>query len=116
MEQETFQQLPAAPFPAPPPFWKHFTKANIDKLAEIDASADTQDSDQKLPLGLLYLRPPPPPPATTSSDIAEAIPPGIVKPQPLSAKFPLNAETLPPAALHLPSKSTKSFLFSLQPT
>lgn len=51
-------QLPEAPFPAPPPFWKHFTLANEEKLKQIDQS---ENADAKLPLPLAYLRPPPPP-------------------------------------------------------
>ncbi|KIV80713.1 hypothetical protein PV11_08197 [Exophiala sideris] len=54
------QQLPEAPFPAPPPFWRHFTKANEDKLKEVEAEGG--ESQAKLPIPLAYLRPPPPPP------------------------------------------------------
>ncbi|KAI1610353.1 MED7 protein-domain-containing protein [Exophiala viscosa] len=54
------QQLPEAPFPAPPPFWRHFTRANEDKLKEIEV--EEKESEAKLPIPLAYLRPPPPPP------------------------------------------------------
>lgn len=54
-------QLPEAPFPAPPPFWRHFTIANEDQLKKHDSS---EHSDEKLPIPLAYLRPPPPPPTT----------------------------------------------------
>jgi mediator of RNA polymerase II transcription subunit 7 len=51
-------QLPEAPFPAPPPFWRHFTVANEDQLQKLESS---DRSDEKLPIPLAYLRPPPPP-------------------------------------------------------
>ncbi|KIW16258.1 hypothetical protein PV08_06309 [Exophiala spinifera] len=54
------QQLPEAPFPAPPPFWRHFTTANEEKLKEIESSEPGRS--EKLPIPLAYLRPPPPPP------------------------------------------------------
>ena len=54
--------LPNAPFPAPPPFWKHFTSENIAKLKAIDdAPEDSEHSKNILPLELQYLRPPSPP-------------------------------------------------------
>jgi mediator of RNA polymerase II transcription subunit 7 len=62
-EQEQPQQLPEAPFPAPPPFWKHFTAANEQELRKIESEAVGEESQEKLPLHLAYLRPPPPPPA-----------------------------------------------------
>ncbi|KAK5048336.1 hypothetical protein LTR84_006006 [Exophiala bonariae] len=52
-------QLPEAPFPAPPPFWRHFTVANEEQLTKHDS---TEQADSKLPIPLAYLRPPPPPP------------------------------------------------------
>jgi mediator of RNA polymerase II transcription subunit 7 len=58
-EQET--QLPEAPFPAPPPFWRHFTTANEEKLKELESSS-AGEPPEKLPIPLAYLRPPPPPP------------------------------------------------------
>lgn len=48
-----------APFPAPPPFWKHFTTENLARLDEIQNSS--QDLPSKLPFELAILRPPPPP-------------------------------------------------------
>lgn len=58
-QDQAQQQLPEAPFPAPPPFWRHFTKANEDKLKEIEVK---EGDRPKLPIPLAYLRPPPPPP------------------------------------------------------
>ncbi|EXJ89489.1 hypothetical protein A1O3_02556 [Capronia epimyces CBS 606.96] len=55
-DQEQLQQLPEAPFPAPPPFWKHFTVANEEQLKK------SETAEGSLPLPLAYLRPPPPPP------------------------------------------------------
>ncbi|EXJ72580.1 uncharacterized protein A1O5_03726 [Cladophialophora psammophila CBS 110553] len=63
-DQELPQQLPEAPFPAPPPFWRYFTVANEDELRRIESSSADGQSKQKLPLHLAYLRPPPPPPAS----------------------------------------------------
>ncbi len=57
MEQQDLPQT-RAPYPAPPPFWKNFTKANIDHYE----TAQSQDPPPaELPLELTYLRPPPPP-------------------------------------------------------
>ncbi|OAP65252.1 hypothetical protein AYL99_01224 [Fonsecaea erecta] len=61
-ESEQDQQLPEAPFPAPPPFWRHFTVANEEELRKIESSSSADEPKPKLPLHLAYLRPPPPPP------------------------------------------------------
>jgi len=53
-------QLPEAPFPAPPPFWKHFTVANEEQLKKHETS-EHPEGQGKLPIPLAYLRPPPPP-------------------------------------------------------
>ena len=58
-EAEQQQQLPEAPFPAPPPFWKHFTIANEEELKELESSDDPEG--KTLSRHLTYLRPPPPP-------------------------------------------------------
>ena len=64
-----------AAFPAPPPFYKHFTRANLDRLDELRGGQDsTQDTDgapappsaasqtpADLPPELRYLVPPAPP-------------------------------------------------------
>ncbi|KAJ9620067.1 uncharacterized protein PV06_03936 [Exophiala oligosperma] len=60
MADQEQQQLPEAPFPAPPPFWRHFTTANEEKLKEIDSSEAGRSEKLRIPLA--YLRPPPPPP------------------------------------------------------
>ncbi|KAF7508662.1 hypothetical protein GJ744_009054 [Endocarpon pusillum] len=52
------QQIPNAPFPAPPPFWKHFTTENLSRLKALKES-NTQPED--IPLELSYLEPPTPP-------------------------------------------------------
>ena len=51
-------QIPNAPFPAPPPFWKHFTSENLSRLQALKET--TAESEDK-PLELTYLEPPPPP-------------------------------------------------------
>lgn len=61
-EQEQPPQLPEAPFPAPPPFWRHFTVANEQELKKIESEASGDQSRDKVPLHLAYLRPPPVPP------------------------------------------------------
>jgi len=64
----------ASAFPAPPPFYKHFTPTNLSRLRE----AQTQDANPSttsaapqlsptLPLELLYLIPPSPPDASTTT-------------------------------------------------
>ena len=66
-----------APFPAPPPFWKHFTEENISKLEEsvkaqiasneksqepkVDKLKAVQLRELDIPQGLSYLVPPTPP-------------------------------------------------------
>lgn len=51
-----------APFPAPPPFWRHFTTDNLARLSEQQSPAASDDgSAPKLPFELAVLRPPPPP-------------------------------------------------------
>lgn len=52
------QQIPNAPFPAPPPFWKHFTSENLSRLKALKES-NTKAEDS--PLELTYLEPPTPP-------------------------------------------------------
>lgn len=52
-----------APFPAPPPFWKHFTTENLTRLAEHPEPSKTDDPAPKLPFDLAVLRPPPAPSA-----------------------------------------------------
>jgi len=63
-------EVPDAPFPAPPPFWKYFTAANVQKVKELESSNET--SRQPLPLPLAYLRPPPPPSSSAHSYTAFA--------------------------------------------
>lgn len=70
------QSAPIAPFPAPPPFWQHFTKQNISRLRHARREAgipadgpdphgdddEPQDIDiLSLPTELRYLIPPTPP-------------------------------------------------------
>ncbi|MCJ1382372.1 Mediator of RNA polymerase II transcription subunit 7 [Xylographa soralifera] len=61
-----------AAFPAPPPFYKHFTETNFTRFAELQADSNTDLDDTKdngkpsgslldLPPELRYLQPPPPP-------------------------------------------------------
>lgn len=65
----------AAPFPPPPPFYKHFTPVNIVRIKELRAAqeakdgASTKSTEAKLlptripdlPSELLFLQPPLPP-------------------------------------------------------
>ncbi|KAJ9607175.1 Mediator of RNA polymerase II transcription subunit 7 [Cladophialophora chaetospira] len=64
-EAEQPQQIPEAAYPAPPPFWRHFTLANEEELKQIEASSNDEQPTRKLPLHLAYLRPPPPPSEAT---------------------------------------------------
>lgn len=67
--------LPRAPFPAPPPFYKAFTTANLARLADLEPSSSSdpspsntqQTTTQPLPLPLTYFQPPPPPPPTAET-------------------------------------------------
>jgi mediator of RNA polymerase II transcription subunit 7 len=52
------QQIPNAPFPAPPPFWKHFTSSNLSRLK---ALKESNPNPQDITLELTYLEPPRPP-------------------------------------------------------
>ena len=55
-------ELSGAPFPAPPPFWKHFTSENVSTLASIEHTALGQEQDKdNISATLEYLRPPTPP-------------------------------------------------------
>ncbi|KAJ9657438.1 Mediator of RNA polymerase II transcription subunit 7 [Neophaeococcomyces mojaviensis] len=53
------QTIPRSPYPAPPPFWKHFTSTNLSRL-EVAEAQESFDAAE-LPYELLVLRPPPPP-------------------------------------------------------
>lgn len=48
-----FEQL-LAPYPPPPPFWKHFTTTNFDRVKDVSDA-------ESLPYDLRVLQPPPPP-------------------------------------------------------
>ena len=50
----------AAAFPDPPPYYQHFTKANLSRLRDIQKTASDGDS-QPLPEDLRSLVPPEPP-------------------------------------------------------
>ncbi|KAL1305557.1 hypothetical protein AAFC00_007164 [Neodothiora populina] len=74
MADQTQARLPTAPFPAPPPFYNHFTEQNVAKLRELrkeaaknkdeDGMEDVQSSGidaLSLPPDLRFLVPPEPP-------------------------------------------------------
>ena len=59
---EEYQQgvTSSAPYPDPPPFYTHFTPANVAHVAKLrDEAADLSSSE--LPHELQFLVPPPPP-------------------------------------------------------
>lgn len=61
---ESQQILPTAPFPGPPPFWKHFSRTNLSRLETLQTEAASNDIPldlKSLPLELRYLLPPAPP-------------------------------------------------------
>lgn len=69
-QQQEAQALPIAPFPAPPPFWKHFSSTNLQRLETLktEAASNGTPLDLKtLPFELRYLLPPPPPPPGTET-------------------------------------------------
>lgn len=59
MADEGQPEIPNAPFPAPPPFWKHFTPENLSRLQALKAEPDYKPED--LPPELKLLEPPTPP-------------------------------------------------------
>lgn len=73
MDEQTQARGPTAPFPEPPPFYKHFTKQNVSKLRELRKEAAknrTEGTDEpeqgdihvlSLPAELRFLVPPEPP-------------------------------------------------------
>lgn len=73
MSDQQQQRNVSAAFPAPPPFWKHFTPSNVAKLEEIKAASEYSEASSKkrwtpeklraleVPQELRYLIPPPPP-------------------------------------------------------
>lgn len=78
--------VPDAPFPAPPPFWKHFTSNNLEQLK--GREADENFDAQELPYALAVLRPPPPPPAAYSVfNTTYTNPPEPTLPQPSELLF-----------------------------
>jgi mediator of RNA polymerase II transcription subunit 7 len=69
-QQQDAQALPIAPFPAPPPFWKHFSSTNLQRLETLKTEAANTGIPldlTTLPLELRYLLPPPPPPPGTET-------------------------------------------------
>ena len=56
-----YEQL-TAPYPPPPPFWKHFTTSNLNQLKDRESQPTFDPSEpSSLPYELRVLRPPPPP-------------------------------------------------------
>ncbi|KAK5113336.1 hypothetical protein LTR62_003435 [Meristemomyces frigidus] len=101
-----------APFPAPPPFYKHFTKQNLSELRKIRKEAGlptdhaltpTQDTQAStlaldllaLPTELRYLIPPSPPASRTHRSFGQARP--LSAPPPTLSDPELNIEQLYPS-------------------
>ena len=57
-QQQQGTAVPNAPYPAPPPFWKYFTKANTEHIEKLKQENDGA-LPEKLPLEFTFLRPPP---------------------------------------------------------
>lgn len=112
-EAAALKPLPRAPFPAPPPFWRHFTTANLTHFSSLPP-----DSSSPLPYNLLPLRPPPPPtPAPHQTYTAFDTPhPTVPVPTPTSPStdpdllFNPSAPDFQPAVLL--SRLTKSLLLN----
>lgn len=80
-------QVPNAPFPAPPPIWKHFTSENLSRL---QALKENDPKSEEIPIELSYLEPPPPP-TDTYSIFGEEQTVRLRRPcKPLSYLFSLN--------------------------
>lgn len=68
--QQDDQALSIAPFPGPPPFWKHFSATNLSRVETLKVGAASSDNPldlEALPLELRYLLPPPPPPTNAET-------------------------------------------------
>jgi mediator of RNA polymerase II transcription subunit 7 len=106
--------LPKAPFPAPPPFWKHFTTDNLEKLKTIESTSPSDPSTKTLPLELTFLRPPPPPPSDAETYPAFSQPNFVnvtpVLPPPELLLFDASSPNLNHAALL--TRLTKSLLLN----
>jgi mediator of RNA polymerase II transcription subunit 7 len=76
MEEQQQQSVLAAAFPAPPPFWQHFTHENLSAISSLRAAQSQPQSSSKseldpatelpirlldLPAELRCLQPPEPP-------------------------------------------------------
>ena len=69
-EQQQPSVLSAA-FPAPPPFYKHFTSENIDRLKDLQQHQAEAELNE-LPEDLRYLVPPLPPTDGTYSSFGDS--------------------------------------------
>lgn len=56
--EEEPPEIPLAPYPAPPPFWRAFTTHNLSNLKDVESRAT---DDRELPYSLALISPPPPP-------------------------------------------------------
>ncbi|KAK5946787.1 Mediator of RNA polymerase II transcription subunit 7 [Knufia obscura] len=78
-----YEQL-SAPYPPPPPLWKHFTTTNLDRLKDLKSQPAFDDTEPaSLPYELRVLRPPPPPrnaDSYTTFQTQHAIPPAPTLP------------------------------------
>ena len=65
--------VPRAPYPAPPPFWKHFTSTNLAQLQDVQSTTSSSATELKPPLPLvLTCLTPPPIPATDYNSFGPA--------------------------------------------
>lgn len=79
-------EIPDAPFPSPPPLWKHFTTGNQEQLKERETQVDFEPAE--LPYSLAILRPPPTPSgAYTVFSTTYTNPPEPTLPQPSELLF-----------------------------
>lgn len=79
-------EIPDAPFPSPPPLWKHFTTSNQEQLKEKETQVDFEPTE--LHYSLAILRPPPTPSgAYTVFSTTYTNPPEPTLPQPSELLF-----------------------------
>jgi mediator of RNA polymerase II transcription subunit 7 len=97
-----------SPFPAPPPFWKHFTADNLSRLADATAS----DTSTKLPYDLAVLSPPPPPTAGSYPTFNQSnqVAPRADPPPPEILLFDPDSDRFNPAVML--TRLTKSLLLN----
>jgi mediator of RNA polymerase II transcription subunit 7 len=101
-----------SPFPAPPPFWKHFTTTNLARLSELTTPNPSSTRPANLPYELAVLLPPPPPNfgSYTTFSALNQVHPGAEPPSREIMLFDITAPSFNPAVALM--RLTKSLLLN----